>query len=139
MSAPIDLEEVRWHALPSNEIATVRQTIAVCEIVPGDLVLIEAGVRAPADLRLLHARRLLIDEALLTGESVAAEKHEAALPDETELADRQNMACCATMLRCARPARNGVSRVTQWRAHSSRWRSRRPSIRNARAGMGADR
>ena len=76
----------------------VWQTIAVAEIVPGDLVLIEAGDRVPADLRLLHARRLLIDEALLTGESVTAEKHETLLPDMTELADRQNMAFSGTLV-----------------------------------------
>src|SRR3546814_14085021 len=76
----------------------VRQTIPVSDIVSGDLVLIEAGDRVPADLRLLHARRLLIDEALLTGESVAAEKHEAVLPEETVLADRQNMALSGTLV-----------------------------------------
>src|SRR3546814_935183 len=76
----------------------VRQTIPVSDIVSGDLVLIEAGDRVPADLRLLHARRLLIDEALLTGESVAAEKHEAVLPEETVLADRQNMAFSGTLV-----------------------------------------
>src|SRR3546814_2691695 len=68
------------------------------DIVSGDLVLIEAGDRVPADLRLLHARRLLIDEALLTGESVEAEKHESVLPEETVLADRQNMAFSGTLV-----------------------------------------
>lgn len=76
----------------------VRLTIPVSEIVPGDLVLIEAGDRVPADLRLLHARRLLIDEALLTGESVATEKRETVLPEETVLADRQNMAFSGTLV-----------------------------------------
>ncbi|MDE8654281.1 HAD-IC family P-type ATPase [Novosphingobium album (ex Liu et al. 2023)] len=75
-----------------------RQTIPVSEIVPGDLVIIEAGDRIPADLRLLHARRLLIDEAILTGESVAAEKQETVLPAETDLADRQNMAFSGTLV-----------------------------------------
>ncbi|MFA7601668.1 MAG: HAD-IC family P-type ATPase [Novosphingobium sp.] len=75
-----------------------RQTIPVSEIVPGDLVIIEAGDRVPADLRLLHARRLLIDEAILTGESVAAEKQEVVLPAETELADRRNMAFSGTLV-----------------------------------------
>src|SRR3546814_6361458 len=75
----------------------VRQTIPVSDIVSGDLVLIEAGDRVPADLRLLHARRLLIDEALLTGKSVAAENNEAVLPEETVLEDRQNMAFSGTL------------------------------------------
>lgn len=76
----------------------MRQTVAVSDIVPGDLVLIEAGDRVPADLRLLHARRLLIDEALLTGESVAAEKAEAVLPEATPLAERRNMAFSGTLV-----------------------------------------
>lgn len=94
------LEAIQQLIAPKASVVRdgVRQTIAVSEIVPGDLVLIEAGDRVPADLRLLHARRLLIDEALLTGESVAAEKHEAILPAETELADRQNMAFSGTLV-----------------------------------------
>jgi P-type E1-E2 ATPase len=54
-----------------------RTKVAVRDLVPGDIVLLEAGDKVPADLRLLRARRLLIDEALLTGESVAVEKDEA--------------------------------------------------------------
>ena len=75
-----------------------RATVPVAEIVPGDIVLIEAGDRVPADLRLLHARRLLIDEAVLTGESVAAEKQEGDLPTQALLGDRSNMAFSGTMV-----------------------------------------
>ena len=75
-----------------------RTTVPVTEIVPGDIVLIEAGDRVPADLRLLRSRRLLIDEALLTGESVAAEKHESVLGADTLLGDRSNMAFSGTIV-----------------------------------------
>lgn len=75
-----------------------RTTIAVAELVPGDIVLVEAGDRVPTDLRLLRARRLLIDEALLTGESVAAEKTEGELEPATLLGDRRNMAFSGTMV-----------------------------------------
>ncbi|MCK9541296.1 MAG: HAD-IC family P-type ATPase [Novosphingobium sp.] len=94
------LEAIQQMIAPKASVVRdgVRQTVPVPDIVPGDLVLIEAGDRVPADLRLLHARRLLIDEALLTGESVAAEKHETALPDETVLADRRNMAFSGTLV-----------------------------------------
>jgi magnesium-transporting ATPase (P-type) len=50
-----------------------RRTIDAVEVFPGDVVLLEAGDRVPADLRLTRARNLRIVEALLTGESVAAE------------------------------------------------------------------
>lgn len=75
-----------------------RATVPVAEIVPGDVVMVEAGDRVPADLRLLHARRLLIDEALLTGESVAAEKLEAVLDPGALLGDRRNMAFSGTLV-----------------------------------------
>ena len=57
-----------------------RASVPVADLVPGDVVLLEAGDRVPADLRLLRARGLLVDEAMLTGESVPAEKHEAPAP-----------------------------------------------------------
>jgi len=69
-----------------------RTRIAVRDLVPGDVVLLEAGDRVPADLRLLRARRLLIDEALLTGESLPAEKDEQPVPAEAPLGDRRSMA-----------------------------------------------
>lgn len=75
-----------------------RLTIPVRGIVPGDMVLIEAGDRVPADLRLLRARRLLIDEALLTGESVAAEKADDVMAVEAVLADRRNMVFSGTLV-----------------------------------------
>ncbi len=62
------------------------------ELVPGDLVLLESGNRVPADLRLLTATGLAMDESFLTGESQAAEKGIAPLPAETPVADRRNLA-----------------------------------------------
>jgi magnesium-transporting ATPase (P-type) len=53
-----------------------RVSIPAADLVPGDVVMIEAGDRVPADLRLTRARGLLIDEAMLTGESVAADKQD---------------------------------------------------------------
>ncbi|MFC6623439.1 HAD-IC family P-type ATPase [Novosphingobium panipatense] len=106
------LEAIQQMIAPKASVIRdgARLTIPVAEIVPGDLVLIEAGDRVPADLRLLHARRLLIDEALLTGESVAAEKHEAVLPAETVLADRQNMAFSGTLVAAGQA--NGIAVAT---------------------------
>lgn len=75
-----------------------KSAIPVRELVPGDVVFIEAGDKVPADLRLLRARRLLIDEALLTGESVAAEKHELPVAADAALGDRQCLAFSGTLV-----------------------------------------
>ncbi|CAN7688817.1 HAD-IC family P-type ATPase [Rhizobium sp. LjRoot30] len=75
-----------------------RTIIAVRDIVPGDIVLLEAGDRVPADLRLLRARQFLVDEAILTGESMVAEKDEAPVAFEAVLGDRRNMAYSGTLV-----------------------------------------
>ena len=68
------------------------------ELVPGDIVLLQAGMRVPADLRLIASRDLQIAEAALTGESVAVEKDaQAACPPEAVLADRATMAYASTL------------------------------------------
>ncbi len=69
-----------------------RKTIPAEEIVRGDIVLLEAGDRASADLRILRARNLKIDEAILTGESVPVEKQPASVAVDAVLADRTSMA-----------------------------------------------
>ncbi|MDO9227877.1 MAG: cation-translocating P-type ATPase [Pseudomonadota bacterium] len=70
--------------------------VDVDELVPGDLVLLEAGDRIPADGRFLAAHNVEVDEAALTGESLAVGKHtEPVLPEapatEVALAERVNM------------------------------------------------
>ena len=75
-----------------------RTSVPAAEIAPGDIVLIEAGDRVPADLRLIKARALLIDEAALTGESVAASKNEAPVEKNAALGDRKCMAYSGTMV-----------------------------------------
>jgi len=75
-----------------------RQVIAAEGLVPGDIVLLEAGDRVPADLRLLEARALRVQEAVLTGESVPVDKAVAPLASATDLADRANMAYSGTLV-----------------------------------------
>ena len=75
-----------------------RLTVAAEDIVPGDLVVLEAGDRVPADLRLIRARNLRIDEAILTGESVAVDKAPAAVPADVPLGDRSSMAYSGTFV-----------------------------------------
>lgn len=85
--------------------ATVRRAggqlrqVASEDLVPGDVVLLEAGQRVPADLRLHQVARLKVDESALTGESVTVEKTTAALPEgEPALGDRHNMAWQGTLV-----------------------------------------
>jgi magnesium-transporting ATPase (P-type) len=72
--------------------------IEAAEVVPGDVVLLETGVRVAADLRLVEAASLTIDESLLTGESQAVRKQTAPLASDTPLADRTNLAFAGTVV-----------------------------------------
>src|SRR5215204_2504539 len=74
-------------------------TIASEDLVPGDLVLLEAGNVTPADIRLIEAHSLRIDESALTGESVPADKTDRELSEEElPLGDRFNMAYKSTLI-----------------------------------------
>jgi Ca2+-transporting ATPase len=74
-------------------------TVPGRELVPGDLVLLEAGNYVPADMRLVSTVNLKVEEASLTGESVPVEKHAAVMLDkEIPLGDRKNSAFMSTMV-----------------------------------------
>ncbi len=75
-----------------------KRQIASADLVPGDIVLLMAGNKVPADLRLLQIRDLQVDESALTGESVPVEKSVAPLAQETILAERKNMAYGSSMV-----------------------------------------
>lgn len=73
------------------------QEISAQQLVPGDVVLLEAGSAIPADGRLLEAANLRVQEAPLTGESHSVEKDvEGLLPEDQPLAERSNMAYMGT-------------------------------------------
>ncbi|OHA69276.1 MAG: hypothetical protein A3A27_01095 [Candidatus Wildermuthbacteria bacterium RIFCSPLOWO2_01_FULL_47_18] len=61
------------------------------EIVPGDIVLLRAGDRIPADGRIIQAWNMKTQEAVLTGEWLASEKTNAVVEGEVALGDRENM------------------------------------------------
>jgi Ca2+-transporting ATPase len=74
-------------------------TVPGRELVPGDIVLLEAGNYVPADLRLVSSVNLKVEEASLTGESVPVEKNaKAVLDPEIPLGDRKNSAFMGTMV-----------------------------------------
>ena len=69
-----------------------RKNIPSAELVPGDIIFLEAGNMVPADARLLSVTGLKVDESSLTGESTAVEKNsEKTFPENTPLGDRTNM------------------------------------------------
>lgn len=86
---------------------TVRE-ISARELVPGDIVLLEAGNVVPADCRLLESANLRIQEASLTGESEPTDKNTQSLTTEQPLGDRHNMAYMGTAVTYGR----GVAIVT---------------------------
>ncbi len=75
-----------------------RQTIDGEQLVPGDIVLLEAGDKVPADLRLIKAHGLQIQEAILTGESVPVDKHTMPAAAEAALGDRSCLAFSGTLV-----------------------------------------
>lgn len=72
--------------------------ISSTEVVPGDIIVLRAGDRVPADLRLIECVNLKVDESLLTGESEPVEKTTEPLPENIPLPERRNMAFMATTI-----------------------------------------
>lgn len=66
-------------------------TLPTTDLVPGDVVVLRAGDRIPADMRLIEAHNLRVEEAILTGESTVVDKHTQALNGDLPLGDRTNM------------------------------------------------
>ncbi|WP_114376464.1 cation-translocating P-type ATPase [Elioraea thermophila] len=75
-----------------------RLSVDAADIVPGDIVLLEPGDRVPADLRLVAARGLAIQEAILTGESVPVAKSVEPVAETAPLGDRTSMAFSGTVV-----------------------------------------
>jgi len=75
-----------------------RLTVAAETLVPGDVVLLEAGDRVAADIRLVKARNLRIEEAALTGESVPVDKSVHPVAAGAALGDRTSMAYSGTLV-----------------------------------------
>lgn len=90
---------LRELAVPEVQVRRggTQSTVSADQLVPGDVVLLQAGNRVPADGRLLDSRQLQIQEAALTGESEAVVKQTEPLKDsELALGDRTNMVFMGT-------------------------------------------
>ncbi|MFI8729953.1 HAD-IC family P-type ATPase [Stutzerimonas kunmingensis] len=75
-----------------------QQDLDAAELVPGDVVLLASGDSLPADVRLLQARNLRIDEAALTGESVPVDKQVEAVAADASIGDRLCMGYAGTLV-----------------------------------------
>ncbi len=101
------LEALRAMAAPQAHVVRdgTPTTVPSADLVPGDLVLLEAGAVVPADLRITQAAQLRVAEAALTGESVPVDKAVAPVPDpDAALGDRASMAYRGTEVTAGRGA-----------------------------------
>ena len=72
------------------------QEVSQQDLVPGDIISLEEGDKVPADMRIIEAYNLRINEVALTGESLPQEKQSNHIEEERSLADRDNMAYMGT-------------------------------------------
>lgn len=76
----------------------MQEKIPAKELVKGDVIVLRAGDVVPADIRLIEAHDLLVEESILTGESEASEKSHAVLTEEESIGDQKNMAFSGTLV-----------------------------------------
>ncbi len=93
VKAEKSLESLKQLSAPNAKVLRdgVKQEIPSRDVVPGDILELEAGDMVVADGRILHNFSLQVNESSLTGESANIDKQEAALEGEMALADRTNM------------------------------------------------
>jgi P-type Ca2+ transporter type 2C len=100
LKAARSIEALRELGAPSARVRRDSHTriIPAEQIVPGDIVVLEAGDAVSADMRLVEASNLAADESTLTGESVAVHKHVRPVAADAGLADRPSMLFKGTAL-----------------------------------------
>lgn len=94
------MEALREMVAPEADVIRDGQmsTIPAADLVPGDVVFLEAGDKVPADGRILEVTSLQVIESSLTGESMPVEKLAQTLPEDIALADRKNMVFMGTII-----------------------------------------
>lgn len=104
------MEALKRLAVPTAKVlreGAVTQSPSI-HLVPGDVIILEAGDKIPADARLIESASLSVDESILTGESVPLEKFTGAIEGQATVADMGNMA----HMGCAVVNGRGVAVVT---------------------------
>ena len=99
------LEELRRMSSPMAQVLRNGKPLKVpaANLVPGDVILLEAGDQVPADARILVCSRLQADESAMTGESVPVEKENRdSLPEDTPLGDQCNMLLSGSLITAGR-------------------------------------
>ncbi|NPV63580.1 MAG: HAD-IC family P-type ATPase [Methanotrichaceae archaeon] len=97
---------LRTHASPETRVLRDCPADGPCqesriksrELVPGDIILLEAGSRVPADSRVVEAANLEADESMLTGESVPARKKAGTLPEDLAVPEMDNILFAGTVI-----------------------------------------
>jgi len=104
------MEALKRLAVPQAKVLRqgVVTKISASHLVPGDVILLEAGDKIPADARLIEVANLSVDESILTGESVPVEKFVGVIEGEAAVADMGNM----VHMGCAVVNGRGVAVVT---------------------------
>ena len=100
------LESLKAQAAPEAEVIrktsegmSLEMRIPTTEIVPGDIILLDAGSKVPADSRLIEVANMEVEEAMLTGESLSTRKTVAALLNESlPISDRTNLVYSGTIV-----------------------------------------
>lgn len=94
------LEALKKMSAPTSKVIrdNVVTTIPSRELVPGDIILLDAGDYIPADVRIIDSFNVKVQEASLTGESVPVEKVAEAIEGDPPLADRHNLGFMSTVV-----------------------------------------
>ncbi|MGM0401620.1 MAG: cation-translocating P-type ATPase [Chloroflexota bacterium] len=104
------LQALKSQAAPEAEVlrdcpdegGCIEERVPATQIVPGDVIMLDAGAKVPADARLFEAVNLEVDEAMLTGESTAVRKTVEPLEGELPTAERTNLVYGGTMVTSGR-------------------------------------
>ncbi len=99
------LKSLQKMAAPQARVirSGIQQFIATSDVVCGDIIVLESGVRVPADARLIESNNLIVDESMLTGESFGVEKKpNVRIPANAPLADRVTMTYSGSIIQKGR-------------------------------------